>query len=84
MLPAAWEEWRRARQRELVAGGMPRARARRFARAEASGRARLAAQIGAVAAMTAPLGWRDNADGGTCWHVGDPAVRWFLTVPGGA
>lgn len=52
------------------------------ARAEAAGRASLSAQIGAEAAMAAPLGWRDRADGGTSWHLADPAVRWFLAAPG--
>jgi hypothetical protein len=64
-----WEAWRRDRQRELVAGGMSRSLARRWARAEMKGRARIAKMTGFVAAASAPLDFQDREDGSTSWRI---------------
>ena len=70
-----WEYWRRIRQRELVAGGMARALARRLARAEAKGRARIGRMTGFEAAAKAPLDYREEAEDSTTWLIWiDPAL----------
>jgi len=54
-LPRAWRQWAKARLREMVAAGVPRAMARKLAADEAEARADIARLVGPTAAMEAPL-----------------------------
>lgn len=62
-IPRGWRGWARNRERELCAGGVTRASARKFAEVEARGRAAIAASLGEKAARAARLAWVDDGAG---------------------
>lgn len=74
-LPRAWRQWAKARSREIVAAGVPRATARKLAADEAEARAEIARLVGPTAAMEAPL----SAVHGTA-KGGNLHVRFSLDV----
>lgn len=63
-LPSAWRQWAKARARQLVDQGIPRADARTFARDEAEARSEIARLVGIVAAFEAPCVIQRADEGG--------------------